>query len=98
MRASGLVTDVDTDYRVGMPEVQVVPDRNKAADLGVSMAAIGETINAAIGGARVGKFKDQGRRFDIRVPPARPPAPAPRGHRAAARAHRLAASSSASAS
>ena len=49
-----------------MPEVQVVPDRNRAADLGVSMAAIGETVNAAIGGVRVGKFKDKGRRFDIR--------------------------------
>ena len=66
MRASGKITDVDTDYRVGMPEVQVYPDRNKAADLGVSMAAIGETINAAIGGVRIGKFKDKGRRFDIR--------------------------------
>ena len=67
MRESGLVTDVDTDYEVGMPEVQVIPDRNKAADLGISMAVIGETINAAIGGLRVGKFKDEGRRFDIRV-------------------------------
>jgi HAE1 family hydrophobic/amphiphilic exporter-1 len=67
MRASGVVTDVDSDYQVGMPEVRVIPDRNKAADLGISMADIGETINAAIGGVRVGKFKDQGRRFDIRV-------------------------------
>ena len=66
MRSSGLVTDVDTDYQVGMPEVQVVPDRNRAADLGISMAAIGETVNAAIGGMRIGKFKDKGRRFDIR--------------------------------
>ncbi len=66
MRQSGLVTDVDSDYQVGMPEVRVVPDRNKAADLGVSMATIGETVNAAIGGVRIGKFKDQGRRFDIR--------------------------------
>jgi HAE1 family hydrophobic/amphiphilic exporter-1 len=66
MRRSGLVTDVDSDYRVGMPEVQVVPDRNKAADLGISMASIGDTVNAAIGGVRVGKFKDKGRRFDIR--------------------------------
>jgi multidrug efflux pump subunit AcrB len=32
----------------------------------VSMSAIGETVNAAIGGARIGKFKDKGRRFDIR--------------------------------
>jgi multidrug efflux pump subunit AcrB len=67
MRQSGLVTDVDTDYQVGMPEVRVIPDRNRAADLGVSMADFGETINAAIGGQRVGKFKDKGRRFDIRV-------------------------------
>jgi multidrug efflux pump len=67
LRTSGLVTDVDSDYEVGMPEVQVIPDRNKAADLGISMAEIGGTINAAIGGLRVGKFKDKGRRFDIRV-------------------------------
>jgi multidrug efflux pump subunit AcrB len=50
-----------------MPEVQVIPDRNKAADLGISMTAIGETVNAAIGGIRAGRFKDAGRRFDIRV-------------------------------
>ncbi|MFI4942212.1 MAG: efflux RND transporter permease subunit [Burkholderiales bacterium] len=67
MRESGLVTDVDSDYQVGMPEVQVIPDRNKAADIGISMADIGDTINSAIGGQRMGKFKDKGRRFDIRV-------------------------------
>jgi hydrophobe/amphiphile efflux-1 (HAE1) family protein len=67
MRGSGLVTDVDSDYRVGMPEVQVVPDRNKAGDLGISMASIGEVVNMAIGGQRVGKYKDKGRRYDIRV-------------------------------
>jgi multidrug efflux pump len=67
MRESGLVTDINSDYQVGMPEVQVIPDRNKAADLGISMAEIGQTINSAIGGERVGKFKDKGRRFDIRV-------------------------------
>jgi multidrug efflux pump subunit AcrB len=67
MRESGLVTDINSDYQVGMPEVQVIPDRNKAADLGVSMSDIGETVNSAIGGQRVGKFKDEGRRFDIRV-------------------------------
>jgi HAE1 family hydrophobic/amphiphilic exporter-1 len=67
MRQRGLVTDLDSDYRVGMPEVQVVPDRNKAADLGISMATVGETVNASIGGARVARFKDKGRRYDIRV-------------------------------
>jgi HAE1 family hydrophobic/amphiphilic exporter-1 len=50
-----------------MPEVRVIPDRNKAADLGISMADIGGTINAAIGGERIAKFKEGGRRYDIRV-------------------------------
>ena len=45
----------------------MIPDRNKAADLGISMADIGETVNAAIGGERVAKFKEGGRRYDIRV-------------------------------
>jgi hydrophobe/amphiphile efflux-1 (HAE1) family protein len=67
MRQTGLMTDLDSDYQVGMPEVRVVPDRNKAAALGVSMADLGQTINAAIGGTRVGKYKEAGRRFDIRV-------------------------------
>jgi HAE1 family hydrophobic/amphiphilic exporter-1 len=31
------------------------------------MADIGDTVNSAIGGQRIGKFKDKGRRFDIRV-------------------------------
>jgi multidrug efflux pump len=67
MAQTGKVTDVNSDYQVGMPEVRVIPDRTKAADLGVSMADIGQTVNAAIGGTRVGKFKEGGRRFDIRV-------------------------------
>jgi multidrug efflux pump len=67
MRATGKVTDVDTDYQVGMPEVKVLPDRRRAGDLGVSMASIGSTVNTLIGGARVARFKDSGRRYDIRV-------------------------------
>ena len=67
MRAAGKVTDVDTDYQVGMPEVKVLPDRRRAADLGLSMASIGSTVNTLVGGARVARFKDGGRRYDIRV-------------------------------
>ena len=59
--------DVDTDYRVGMPEVRIVPDRERAADLGVSMGDIAETINTLVGGVRATKYKDSGRRHDVRV-------------------------------
>ena len=62
-----LFTDVDTDYLLGMPEVRVVPDRDKAIAHGVSLADISGTINALIGGVRAGKFKQNARRIDIRV-------------------------------
>ena len=67
MRGTGLMADVDSNYLVGMPEVQIFTDRDRAADVGVTMADIGETIAAAIGGTRAGKFEDGGHRYDIRV-------------------------------
>ncbi len=67
MKQTGLVEDVDSDYKIGMPEIQVFPDRQKAMERGVSMEQIGETINAMIGGTRVGKYTHNGRRYDARI-------------------------------
>lgn len=67
LKATGLVTDLDSDYQVGMPEVQIIPDRKKAAIHGVSISTIGQTINALIGGQVAGRFEKGGRRNDIRV-------------------------------
>lgn len=64
---TGLAVDVDTNYLVGVPEVRVVPDREKAASRGVTVAAIARTINSTVGGVRVGKYTKGGRRYDIRV-------------------------------
>ena len=65
--ASGFATDVDTDYRVGQPELRIVPDRARAADLGVSVEDVASTINALVGGVRTGKYSTGGRRIDIRT-------------------------------
>jgi hydrophobe/amphiphile efflux-1 (HAE1) family protein len=67
LNASGLAVDVDSDYRLGAPEVRIRPDRQKASDLGISMESIGRTVDALVGGLRIVKFKDQGRRYDVRV-------------------------------
>ena len=67
MRASGLVVDVNSDYQIGMPELTILPERQRAADLGVSALSIGNTVNAMIGGIRVGKFKEGGHRYDVRI-------------------------------
>ena len=64
---SGLAVDVDTSYLLGVPEVRIFPDREKAAARGVTVAAIARTINSTIGGVRVGKYTKGGRRYDIRV-------------------------------
>ena len=67
MAKSGLMVDVDTDYLTGVPEVRVRPDRLKSAERGVSIETIGHTINALIGGERVGKYTKGGRRYDVRA-------------------------------
>lgn len=67
MKATGMMTDVDTDYQLGMPELKIYPDREKAAAHGVSILSIANTINATIGGVRIGKFTSNGKRYDIRV-------------------------------
>jgi hydrophobe/amphiphile efflux-1 (HAE1) family protein len=67
LASSGMVTDVDTDYQVGMPELRIVPDRARAADLGVPVEQVATTINALIGGVRSGKYSTGGRRIDIRT-------------------------------
>ncbi len=67
MKNTGLMVDIDSDYDAGMPEVRIVPNRQKAAERGVSISNIGNTINSMISGVRVGKYTQNGRRFDIRV-------------------------------
>jgi HAE1 family hydrophobic/amphiphilic exporter-1 len=64
---SSLMVDVDTDYLEGVSEVRVRPNRKAAAERGVSMERIGHTVNALIGGERVGKYTRDGRRYDVRV-------------------------------
>ncbi|MGZ3796754.1 MAG: efflux RND transporter permease subunit [Pseudobdellovibrionaceae bacterium] len=67
MRESGLMVDVDSDYLEGMPEIQILPDRTQAALHGVSIDAIGNTVNALIGGVKNGQYTKGGHRYDIYV-------------------------------
>lgn len=64
---SKYVVDVDTDFKEGMPEIQIRPDRERASARGVSVSEIGEVIGALFGGVTAGKFSDGGRRYDVRV-------------------------------
>jgi hydrophobe/amphiphile efflux-1 (HAE1) family protein len=67
LRESGIVQDLDSDYRLGQPELRVLPDRAMASDIGVSIDEVATTLNALVGGVRVGKYSSGGRRIDVRL-------------------------------
>jgi len=61
-----LGVDLDTDYRTGIPELVVKPDRDAMARRGVSVEAVGAVLSAAVGGLRHGRYTADGRRYDVR--------------------------------
>jgi HAE1 family hydrophobic/amphiphilic exporter-1 len=67
LEATGLVTDTDSDYLLGKPEIQIIPDRERAAERGVSIQAITQTVNAMVGGVVAGQYSSEGHRYDVRV-------------------------------
>ncbi len=54
-----------SSFNVGRPEIQAVVDRVKAADLQLNVADLGFAVAAAINGAYVGSFIDEGDEIDM---------------------------------
>ncbi|MEL7833142.1 efflux RND transporter permease subunit [Fodinibius sp. Rm-B-1B1-1] len=61
------VEGVRTDRREGRPEENFVFDREKIADLGLTVTQVAQVIQTNIGGSRAGTFRDGGDEFPIRV-------------------------------
>ncbi|MCC7199894.1 MAG: efflux RND transporter permease subunit [Gammaproteobacteria bacterium] len=60
----GLV-NVDTDYRERKPQINVRVDRDRAADLGVSLQTVGRTLETVLGSRIVTTFVDRGREYNV---------------------------------
>jgi multidrug efflux pump len=58
---------VDTDLRLNKPEVRLEIDREKAADLGVSVDAVGRAVETMLGGRNVTRYKREGEQYDVIV-------------------------------
>ncbi len=67
MRSAPGFADIDTTYEKNKPQIGVYIKRDRAADLGVSPAAIGSTIRALIGGDDIAKYRAAGDRYDVSV-------------------------------
>lgn len=61
------VTDIDSSRDDGTPQSELLVDRAKAADLGVSVRDIAEAIQIAVAGARAGEYRTEGNSFRILV-------------------------------
>lgn len=61
------IVDLDTTYERNKPEVRVTLDRERAAELNVMTASIGQTVRALVAGVEASKFKEKGEDYTIRV-------------------------------
>ncbi|NJM52700.1 MAG: TolC family protein [Blastocatellia bacterium] len=59
--------DPDTSIEVGTPEIRVVIDRTKAADLGVKAGDIAQALNILAAGQRISTFNEGSDQYDVIV-------------------------------
>lgn len=65
LRSSGLLANVRTSYELTRPELRVDIDRNRAAELGVSIADAARTMQVMFGGLDLSKVKLDGKEYDV---------------------------------
>jgi HAE1 family hydrophobic/amphiphilic exporter-1 len=67
MKADPIFRDPDTSVEVGSPEIRVVIDRTKAADLGVRAGDVAQALNILAAGQIVSTFSEASEQFDVVV-------------------------------
>jgi hydrophobic/amphiphilic exporter-1 (mainly G- bacteria), HAE1 family len=67
LRKSGKAVDVDTTNLPGRPEVQVTIDRDRAADLGVNVQNVAQTLQMLVAGVKASTFPEAGEEYEIRI-------------------------------
>lgn len=67
MEKTGYMIDADTDYRPGVNEQVIIPDRKKLFERGLTIDSVSTAINSLYGGITAGKFTKFGKRYDVIV-------------------------------
>jgi multidrug efflux pump len=62
---SGQFAFLDKSVKLDRPSVRLVVDRDRAGDLGISMADIGRSLGAMLGGGEVNRFSMDGRSYRV---------------------------------
>lgn len=67
MKQDPIFRDPDASIEIGSPEIRVLIDRQKAADLGVRAADVAQALNILSAGARVSSFSQNNDLYDVVV-------------------------------
>jgi multidrug efflux pump len=59
------LSNLESDYKENKPQLDVIIDRDRAADVGVSIAQIGRTLETMLGNRRVTTYIDRGKEYDV---------------------------------
>jgi HAE1 family hydrophobic/amphiphilic exporter-1 len=59
------VVDIDTSLIVGKPELGVALDRAKAADLGVQVADVADTLQLLVAGRQITTYNERGEQYEV---------------------------------
>ncbi len=57
--------NIDTSWKERKPQLRVSVDRNRAAELGISLQTIGRTLETVLGSRRVTTYVDRGREYYV---------------------------------
>jgi multidrug efflux pump len=65
MGANPGLTNVQSNYEERKPQIEVAVDRNRAADLGISLQTVSRTLETVLGSRVVTTFVDRDREYDV---------------------------------
>lgn len=63
----GVLTEITSSYKEGLPQVEIKIDRNKLQDLGLNIYSVSNEIKANINGVTASRYRDGGNEIDILV-------------------------------
>ena len=59
------LSNLESDYKENKPQLEVIIDKDRAADVGVSIAQIGRTLETMLGYRQVTTYIDRGEEYDV---------------------------------
>jgi HAE1 family hydrophobic/amphiphilic exporter-1 len=67
LKAMPGVVDADSSLIVGKPEMRAVIDRQKAADLGVSIQDVAQSLRLLVGGDQISTYNEGGEQYEVHI-------------------------------